>query len=129
MTTFLDDLAEVDRRVDARLSELVEITPQSVTGVAPAAPDPDRIPFEVPAVVVTAHGRDVDAGGARRNFHATVRGGGIIASVRTSLLDGRLVREGDSIALVQRDGAPRYRIARIDRDDLGRTEFVLERSA
>lgn len=126
--SILECVEAVDQRIDRRLGERIEVRPQAPeSGVAPGGPDAERPAFVVTAMVLAPTGRDVDVGGNHRNFHARIRGGRIIVSVRSAEFSGRSIREGDLVAALDRDGVPVWRIARIDDEGFGRTELEVER--
>jgi hypothetical protein len=121
---FWSTLARLEHKFDAAMGEAARVTPQA-SGDFGAAADPDRPPFEVVALVHEFDPSAADAGQmlARLPYEE------FELEIHRPSLAGRQIRKGDDVQLVERPGAPRFNVSRIDDVDVGRMRITLARKA
>jgi hypothetical protein len=98
--------------VDSQFGEHVRVRPQSGGGYVASADDPERSPAEITAYVaiIPASVRTVSSG-ANTGANPQVRTSADTIKFTTSSLAYELVA-GDVVVLLERDGAPSFRVSR-----------------
>lgn len=118
-----DALARLDEDLDAHLGETVQVTPMRPGDFA-VTPDPDRPAFDVMAQVFEHDGSTADISklGARVPYEE------VEVAIRRALLAGRTIRKNDEVLLVDRPGALRFRVMRVETIDRERVALTLSQT-